>query len=131
MQRWSSSTGAEIGPPIRVAAGPVSAIAPNPPGTLFATSSLTEGNVRLWRLDLQQFGGTFPGPAFALTNTSFTADGRKVIVAFDNGTGVVWPVTLDAWTTHACAVADRSLTHDEWNQYVPGRSYQTTCSALR
>jgi WD40 repeat protein len=128
VQRWNPRTGAEIDSPIRVAPGPVAAIAFNPGGNLFATSSLTEGNVRLWRLNLQQFGGTFPGPAFALTNTSFTADGRGLIVVFDDGTGVIWPVSLASWTAHACAVAGRDLTRDEWGQFLPGHRYQATCS---
>jgi WD40 repeat protein len=131
LQRWNPRTGAEIGSPVRVAAGPVAAIALDPAGTLFATSSLAEGDVRLWRLNLQQFGGSFPGPAFALTNTSFTADGRELIVAFDDGSGLVWPVSLDAWTSRACSIAGRNLTRDEWRQYLAGRGYQATCSTAR
>jgi DNA-binding SARP family transcriptional activator/WD40 repeat protein len=31
------------------------------------------------------------------------------------------------WLTRACAIADRNLTRDEWDAYIPGRAYEQTC----
>ena len=33
-------------------------------------------------------------------------------VVYQDGTGDEWPATVDAWETHACAVAGRNLTRE-------------------
>ena len=40
---------------------------------------------------------------------------------------MVWDVDPAHWDAMACRIAGRNLTHAEWNQYIPGRPYQTTC----
>jgi WD40 repeat protein len=39
----------------------------------------------------------------------------------------VWDVDLAHWTATACRIAGRNLTKAEWNQYLPGQPYHTTC----
>lgn len=34
--------------------------------------------------------------------------------------GAVWPLGVDAWKQHACAVAARKLTHEEWSRFITG-----------
>jgi hypothetical protein len=58
-----------------------------------------------------------------------TADGRKLIVVHDDGGGAVWPLGVDAWKRHACALAGRNLTREEWARFVTGRSYRATCGS--
>jgi hypothetical protein len=36
--------------------------------------------------------------------------GRALIAVYDDGSGAVWPLDIDAWKRHACAVAGRNLT---------------------
>ena len=43
------------------------------------------------------------------------------------GTPMVWDIDPAHWDAMACRIAGRNLTHAEWNQYIPGRPYQTTC----
>ena len=33
----------------------------------------------------------------------------------------------EAWKRHACLVAGRELTADEWSEALPGRPYQSAC----
>ncbi|MGH8884981.1 MAG: hypothetical protein ACRDYX_07390 [Egibacteraceae bacterium] len=43
----------------------------------------------------------------------------------------LWPVTIDAWIRHACTLAKRNMTKDEWNEFVgPDRPYVRTCPDL-
>ena len=60
---------------------------------------------------------------------TFTPDGADVVVSDDTGQAWIFPITLKAWEIRACAVANRSFTHAEWNQFVPGLPYQPVCPA--
>ena len=44
-----------------------------------------------------------------------------------NGQGSLWPINLAALENHACAVAGRNLTHDEWSQFITGYKYSQVC----
>jgi WD40 repeat protein len=44
------------------------------------------------------------------------------------GTPMVWDVDPAHWDAMACRIAGRNLTRAEWNEYLPGRPYQQTCS---
>ena len=51
-------------------------------------------------------------------------------VAYGTGKAVVWDDTLADWKRHACAVAGRNFTRDEWRFFLPDRSYQAACPTL-
>ena len=57
----------------------------------------------------------------------YTADDSKLSVVHEDGKGFVWPVTLRAWEAHACAIAGRNFTHEEWSRFVGSRSYSRVC----
>ena len=59
----------------------------------------------------------------------FTPDGRSVVVVSDTGAGWVWDVDQSDWLQRACAVAGRSFTPQEWQQFLPGRPYHATCGS--
>jgi WD40 repeat protein len=47
-----------------------------------------------------------------------------------NGTNLdpfLWNADPTGWVTTACTIAGRNLTQAEWHQYLPDRSYHTTC----
>jgi hypothetical protein len=46
---------------------------------------------------------------------------------FGDGTGYRWPVTPGAWEDHACAVAGRNFTREEWDRFVGSRNYSAVC----
>ena len=57
-----------------------------------------------------------------------TRDGGRTIVTLTDGTGVrLWSVAPDRLVEHACQVAGRNLTSEEWHQALPDRPYERTC----
>ena len=128
-QLWNPATGAQIGHPTAVAAAPVSTIAFDPAGDTFATTGGSDGLAKLWMTKTQQqFGAAFPGDPGQWGDAQYTPDGSKLIVVYQDGTGFVWPVSLHAWEDHACAVAGRSLTREEWSRFIGGRHYSAVCN---
>lgn len=127
-ERWDVSSGKKLAGPVLVAPAPVASISFDHSGRVFATVGGSDGTVKLWTTStLQQFGFDFPSVASTWGNARFTPDGRNLVVVFDNGRGVVWPATLRAWEDHACRVAGRNLTREEWSRFVSGRSYERVC----
>jgi WD40 repeat protein/DNA-binding SARP family transcriptional activator len=131
VQLWNPATGAQIGHPTLVAAAPVASIAFDPAGGMFATAGGSDGLVKLWTTKTeQQFGATFPGDPGQWGNAQYTPDGSRLIVVYQDGTGVVWPVSLAAWETHACQVAGRNLTREEWSRFIGNPPYSAVCPGL-
>jgi WD40 repeat protein len=128
VQLWDPSTGRQLGHPVLVAASPVASLAFDPTGATFATTGGSDGVLKLWtRASLQQFGSDFPATAGTWGNALYTRDGTRIIVVFGNGRGFVWPARVAAWEDHACAVAGRNFTREEWSRFVAGHSYRPVC----
>jgi WD40 repeat protein/class 3 adenylate cyclase len=126
---WDADTGAHLGHSALVAPAPVSSIAFSPDGTSLATSGGSSGGMRIWLTSsLQQIGADFPGGEGAWGNVAYTPDGRYVLSAFGDGHAVRWPVSVATWEQHACAVAGRSFTREEWARFVGSRPYAAVCS---
>lgn len=123
---WNPRTGHELGHPI-LAGVALGAIAFDPTGHMFTTNGQ-----KLWSTSTeQQLGADFPGgttQGFAQwSNANFTPDGRYLFVVFADGSAYRWPATPAAWAAHACAVAGRNFTHEEWTRYIHGRAYSPIC----
>ena len=130
VELWDPATGVRIGHPTVVAAAPVASINFDPSGDTFATTGGSDGAVKLWTAATQQqFGATFPGSPGNQGNAAYTPDGSRVIVIYEDGTGYVWPATVRAWEEHACQVAGRDLTREEWSRFVTGRHYTRVCGS--
>ena len=63
------------------------------------------------------------------TMLDLSTDGRRMLTTFANGQGAVWDIAPESWKRRACAVANRTLTREEWNDFLPGRRYEPACSA--
>ena len=129
VQRWDAASGEELGRATLVSAGPVGSISFGRDGGLFATTGLADGRAKLWTASpTQQLGASFNHPPGAQAgNAAITADGRTLIVVYDDGSGAVWPLSIDTWKRHACAVAGRNLTREEWARFITGHAYRATC----
>jgi DNA-binding SARP family transcriptional activator/WD40 repeat protein len=129
VQRWDTATGEQIGRATLVAAGPVGSISFAPDANTFSTTGLADGRAKLWTASpVRQLGSSFPGkPGAQAGNAAITADGLSLITIYDDGGGAVWPLTVDAWKRHSCAVAGRNLTREEWSRFLPGDAYRATC----
>jgi WD40 repeat protein len=126
---WNPRTGVQIGHQTLVAPAPVAAISFSPDGNTFATTGGSSGGARIWvTATQQQLGSDFPGGAGQWGNVAYTPDGRYLISVFGDGSADRWPVSVSAWERHACDVADRDFTREEWRRFVGSRSYSRVCS---
>ncbi len=111
----------------------IHSVAFNPHGKTLAT--VDDNKVRLWDLaSMRQIGPALPGPeqpvcpvVFCFNLVEFDPSGNHLIALYPSGTGIVWDVDPRLWERRACAVADRSLTREEWRELLPGRRYQPAC----
>ena len=55
-------------------------------------------------------------------------DGRRLLITNANGHGAVWDIDPQSWARHACKLANRTLTREEWEKFVPGRAYDPACA---
>ena len=79
---------------------------------------------RLW---LTEALPAFTGEPGRWGNGAFSAAGDQLFVLYDDGRGFRWPMALGAWEQHACAVAGRNLTREEWARFVTGYPYGQVC----
>jgi WD40 repeat protein len=56
-------------------------------------------------------------------------DGRRLLLTLANGEGAVWDIDPRSWSARACALANRTLTREEWGRFLPGRPYEPACAA--
>ena len=98
-----------------------------PDGSMLASAG-QDGAVALWDVETQN-----PiGPALPIEPDSYIAadlspDGSRLYAASLSRRAVRWDVAPEAWKRHACRVASRELTHQEWAEALPDRPYRTVC----
>jgi WD40 repeat protein len=57
-----------------------------------------------------------------------SSDGRRLLMTLGNGQGAVWDIDPASWAQRACTVANRTLTPEEWEEFLPGRPYEPACA---
>ncbi len=98
-----------------------------PDGTLLASAG-QDGAVALWDVETQN-----PiGPSLTVEPDSYVAadlspDGSRLFAASLSRRAVRWDVAPEAWKRHACRVAGRELTQQEWADALPGRPNRAVC----
>ena len=100
----------------------------SPDDHTLATSS-QDGTVRLWDIESEQaVGAPLPGlPGHAVTGL-LTPDGSAVIAGYDTGLAYRWDIRPESLVRQACAIAGRTLTRAEWDEFLPGRDYKPACT---
>jgi WD40 repeat protein len=68
-----------------------------------------------------------PGPPNLLGMLVYDEDGHTVVVAYQDGSVRTFDTDPVAWEAHACAVAGRNLTDEEWRDAFGDRPYRETC----
>lgn len=112
---------------------PVKALAFSPDGRILAVGS-GQGKVSLWDLDKPTRPTrlvTRTDPKLLTRSLTWHPDGHTLLAADGNAT--LWSLerlhTLRADPVrHACAIAARGLTADEWEAYLSDLPYQATCA---
>jgi WD40 repeat protein len=76
--------------------------------------------------------GTQIGPQLTAgdrrTMIDLSSDGRLLLEIHGNGRGAVWDVDPESWKRRACDLANRTLTREEWEEFLPGRPYEPACA---
>ena len=122
-------TGERVGQPLVGGGGAVNSLDFDPTGRTLVTGS-QDGKLRLWDVASRKLiGGPLRGASSSDTSTAavFFPDGRQVLGVFPTGEAVVWSVAPADWTVAACRVANRELSHAEWQTFLPARGYRRVC----
>ena len=124
---WDAKTGKPNGRSFIGNPGWVRSLSFDPTGRLLLTAG-TDGLTRLWDVKARsEYGAPLPGLEGTETHAVFSPDGSHVVAVDDNGRAIDWDIRPRAWERQACSVAGRTLTKDEWAQYLPGRGYDPAC----
>ena len=96
-------------------------------------SGAADGGVSLWDADTLELMGTVypphrgdPVPAGA----QFIGDTHDVAIASYDGRVYTWDTDLERAIDFACQMAGRTLTEDEWAQFLPDQPYREVCPGL-
>jgi WD40 repeat protein/DNA-binding SARP family transcriptional activator len=116
-----------LGPAFAGHAGWVASVDASPDGRTLVTAG-QDGKVRLWELATRRpIGAPLPGPKNLNVVARFAPVGNHVFATFADGRGYRWDVRPTAWMRHACEVAGRRLTRNEWQDALPERDYAPAC----
>jgi WD40 repeat protein len=58
----------------------------------------------------------------------WSPDGRELLMTAADGRGALWDVDPESWARRACRLANRTLTPEEWEEFLPGRPYDPACA---
>ena len=131
VQLWNTATG-QLASTLLPAgsAGQVMTVAFSPDGKTLAAGT-TNGQIQLWNTATGQQIGTpldtgSTGPVYSV---AFSPDGKTLAAGDHDGSAQLWDVSyLENVTSYLCALAGRSLTREEWTQYVSsGHAYLQAC----
>jgi WD40 repeat protein/DNA-binding SARP family transcriptional activator len=126
---WSTDTWKPMSRLLAGDTGDIYALAISPDGEILATGS-SDRTVRLWDIEGQQtIGAPLAGPGRGVGAVApyFTTDGSALIASYDTGIAYRWDIRPESLARHACQVAGRRLTQQEWKEFLPGRDYDPAC----
>ena len=122
---WNANTGRKLPQQLAGTGGTIRSLSFDPSGKRLVTGS--DGGILLWDLATDKLiGSPLPGGTTGGSGTFFP-NGKEVVAVFQDGTGVLWNVDPNRWSTQACRIANRNFTHAEWSAYLPDRPYSKTC----
>jgi WD40 repeat protein len=129
IRMWDVVNGAEVGEALRGHTDVVSALVFNPRESTLASASL-DGTLILWDVEEGEIiGEPLVGDSVAINALAYGQDGDILVSGGEDGI-MLWEVSLEAWQEHACRIANRNLSPEEWEGYLGDYSYELTCPDL-
>jgi WD40 repeat protein/DNA-binding SARP family transcriptional activator len=58
-----------------------------------------------------------------------SSDGGRLLLTHADGRGAIYDVDPESWAQRACTVANRTVTPEEWKEFLPGRPYDPACAS--
>jgi WD40 repeat protein len=125
---WNTATGQPHGRPILAHEDVIWRAGFSPDGQTLATAS-GDGTAKRWRVsDGGQVGSELSAHEGPLNGLAFSPDGATLGTVGANGAVRLWDLRFDEWRALGCQLVRHNLSLTQWQQFLPGRSYQRTCS---
>jgi WD40 repeat protein len=124
---WDPATGAAHGEPIEEHAGYIQALAFSVDGSVLATAA-ADDTVLLWEVSTRQRIGEPLKTHETLSRVAFSPDGRFLATVGRDAQLFLWDFRPETWIQHACYVANRTFSAEEWGTYG-SRWKRPACSA--
>ncbi|HKP52526.1 MAG TPA: TIR domain-containing protein [Chloroflexia bacterium] len=126
---WDVATRKPIGQPLTGHVNTIMSVAFSPDGKLLASGS-TDNTIALWDVASRwQIKPNFDGQEGIVYSVAFSPDG-KFLASGEKNSPTLWDVNLDSWQEHACLIAARNLTQDEWQRYMGDEPYRKSCPSF-
>jgi WD40 repeat protein len=101
----------------------------SPDGSILAMSG-GDPYASLWNVATgEHVGPRLGGVGSREATVDLSSDGRRMLMTHGDGRAAVWDVDPESWAKRACALANRTLTRPEWEQFLPGRRYDPACTS--
>jgi WD40 repeat protein len=127
IHEWDRVSLQRAGEPMNGGVGPLWTAAYSPDGQTLASVGYA-GQVVLWDVaERAPIGEPLLAPGGDVASLAFRPDGSTLVAVDGEEQAIAFAVSVEDWTAYACAIANRNLTQEEWEQYLGERPYHQTC----
>jgi WD40 repeat protein len=130
---WNLKSGTKVGTPLELRQLGADSLALSPRGNVIASASRT-GWIGLWDTETKSLLGDFQSHGDAFYSVALAPSGRLLAAGSGYLAGAddaLMFLDLDPknWVQHACAIAARNMTPEEWRRYMSEGSPSDTCAS--